>query len=111
MYVYFRNFDVFLMGEEGVKRSYVKGNGDVGVIEGVMGLYDGIGVGEKVLIYDVLRILGNMLIVLVMFFKGQSLILCVEINGFKDYRNVNIVGVVLNLVSQKYYDLLKYVIE
>lgn len=57
-HVYSRNLDAFLMGEEGVKRSYLKGNGDVGVIEGVMGLYDGIGAGEKASTYDVSRILG-----------------------------------------------------
>lgn len=110
-HVYSRNLDAFLMGEEGVKRSYLKGNGDVGVIEGVMGLYDGIGAGEKASTYDVSRILGNMPIVLVMSPKGQSSTLCAEINGLKDYRNANIVGVVLNSVSQKYYDLLKYAIE
>lgn len=110
-HVYSRNLDAFLMGEEGVKRSYLKGNGDVGVIEGVMGLYDGIGAGENASTYDVSRILGNMPIVLVMSPKGQSSTLCAEINGLKDYRNANIVGVVLNSVSQKYYDLLKYAIE
>ncbi len=35
-----RNLDVHLMGEEGVKYNYSKGCGDIGIIEGVMGLYD-----------------------------------------------------------------------
>jgi len=106
-----RNLDTFLMGEEGVKNSYLKGNGEVGIIEGVMGLYDGIGVSEKASTYDVSRLLGNMPIILVLSPKGQSASLCAEINGFKNYRNANIVGVVLNSISKKYYDLLKYAIE
>lgn len=106
-----RNLDVFLMGEEGVKKNYLRGIGDVGIIEGVMGLYDGIGVSEKASAYDVSRILGDMPIILVMSPKGQSASLCAEINGFKNYRNANIVGVVLNSISKKYYNLLKYAIE
>ena len=106
-----RNLDTFLMGEEGIIKSYLKGNGDVGIIEGVMGLYDGIGASEKASTYEVSNILGNMPIILVLSPKGQSVSLCAEINGYKNYRNANIVGVVLNSVSEKYYDLLKYAIE
>ncbi len=106
-----RNLDAFLMGEEEMKKSFLKGDGDVGVIEGVMGLYDGIGASEKASTYEVSKILGDMPIVLVLSPKGQSASICAEINGFKNYRNANIVGVVLNSVSEKYYNLLKYAIE
>lgn len=106
-----RNLDVYLMGEEGIKYNYLKGYGDVGIIEGVMGLYDGIGVSYEASTYDVSRILNNMPIILVMSPKGQSTTLCAEINGIKNFENANIVGVVLNSVSEKYYKLLKYSIE
>lgn len=106
-----RNLDSFLMGEEGIIKSYLKGNGEVGIIEGVMGLYDGIGASEKASTFDVSKILRNMPIILVLSPKGQSASLCAEINGFKNYRNANIAGVVLNSVSEKYYNLLKYAIE
>lgn len=106
-----RNLDTFLMGEEGVKESYFKGNGDIGIIEGVMGLYDGIGVSSKSSTFDVSRTLDDMPIVLVLSPKGQSLTLCAEINGLKEYKKANLVGVVLNSVSEKYYKLLKYAIE
>lgn len=106
-----RNLDTFLMGEDGVIRSYIKGSGDVGVIEGVMGLYDGIGASEKASTYEVSKLLGNMPIILVLSPKGQSASICAEINGFKNYRNANIVGVVLNSISEKYYNLLKFAIE
>ena len=106
-----RNLDTFLMGKEGVIESYLKGNGSIGIIEGVMGLYDGIGVSEKASTYEVSKILGNMPIILILSPKGQSASLCAEINGLKNYRNANIVGVVLNSISEKYYNLLKYAIE
>jgi len=76
-----------------------------------MGLYDGIGASEKASTYDVSRLLGNMPIILVLSPKGQSASLCAEINGFKNYRNANVVGVVLNSISEKYYNLLRYAIE
>ena len=106
-----RNLDTFLMGEEGTVKSYLKGSGNVGIIEGVMGLYDGIGASEKASTYEISKLLGNMPIILVLSPKGQSASLCAEINGFKNYRNANIVGVVLNSISEKYYNLLKYAIE
>jgi cobyrinic acid a,c-diamide synthase len=106
-----RNLDSFLMGEDGVTKSYLKGKGDIGIIEGVMGLYDGVGVSEKASTYEISRLLGNMPIILVLSPKGQSASLCAEINGFKNYRNANIVGIVLNSISEKYYNLLKYAIE
>ena len=36
-----RTLDVWLSGEEGVRRTYARGEGDVCVVEGMMGLYDG----------------------------------------------------------------------
>ncbi|MBN1056273.1 cobyrinate a,c-diamide synthase [Clostridium botulinum] len=106
-----RNLDTFLMGKDGVKRSYFKGNGDVGIIEGAMGLYDGVGATTQSSTYDISKNLGNMSIILVLSPKGQSSTLCAEINGLKNYRHANIVGVVLNCISEKYYKLLKYSIE
>ena len=106
-----RNLDTFLMSEEGTIKSYLKGSGDVGIIEGVMGLYDGIGVSEEGSTYEISKLFGNMPIILILSPKGQSASLCAEINGLKNYRNANIVGVVLNSISEKYYDLLKYAIE
>ncbi|MGN0143584.1 MAG: cobyrinate a,c-diamide synthase [Clostridium sp.] len=106
-----RNLDVYLMGEDGVKYSFIKGNGDVGIIEGVMGLYDGIGAGENASTYHVSKILDDMPIILVITPKGQSSTICAEIKGMKEYRNANIAGIVINSVSEKYYKLLKYTIE
>ncbi|WP_276253856.1 cobyrinic acid a,c-diamide synthase [Halomontanus rarus] len=38
-----RTLDLWLCGEDGVRRNYDRGEGDVCVVEGVMGLYDGDG--------------------------------------------------------------------
>ncbi|WP_144924811.1 cobyrinic acid a,c-diamide synthase [Halorubrum salsamenti] len=36
-----RTLDLWLQGEDGLRRNYARGEGDVCVVEGVMGLYDG----------------------------------------------------------------------
>ncbi len=38
-----RTLDLWLQGPEGVRRNYARGEGDICVVEGVMGLYDGDG--------------------------------------------------------------------
>ncbi len=38
-----RTLDVWLAGEDGLRRNYWRGDGDICVVEGVMGLYDGDG--------------------------------------------------------------------
>ena len=106
-----RNLDLHLMGEDGVKASFSRGNGDFGVIEGVMGLYDGIGITEKGSTYNISNILGDIPIVLVLTPKAQVATLAAEINGIKNFKNANIIGVVFNAVSPKFYELLKSTVE
>ncbi|AXR78528.1 cobyrinic acid a,c-diamide synthase [Natrarchaeobaculum sulfurireducens] len=38
-----RTLDLWLCGDDGVRRNYARGEGDICVVEGVMGLYDGDG--------------------------------------------------------------------
>ena len=38
-----RTLDIWLQGEDGLRRNYARGEGDVCVVEGAMGLYDGDG--------------------------------------------------------------------
>ncbi|WP_370832010.1 cobyrinate a,c-diamide synthase [Clostridium sp.] len=106
-----RNLDLHLMGEEGVKASFSRGNGDLAVVEGVMGLYDGKGLDESCSTYSVSKVLDNAPILLVITPKAQSVTLCAEINGIKNFKNANIVGVVLNCISEGFYNLLKPAIE
>ena len=106
-----RNLELHLMGEEGVKASFSRGKGDLAVIEGVMGLYDGKGLDESCSTYSVSKVLDNSPILLVITPKAQSVTLCAEINGIKNFKNANIVGVVLNCISAGFYKLLKPAIE
>ncbi|WP_125153194.1 cobyrinate a,c-diamide synthase [Clostridium rectalis] len=105
-----RNLDLYLMGEEGVKASYSRGVGELGVIEGVMGLYDGKGIDSSYSTAHVAKVL-NLPVVLVISPKAQSATLCAEINGLVSFENANIAGVILNNISEGYYKLLKKSIE
>ncbi|MBM6861747.1 AAA family ATPase, partial [Clostridium saudiense] len=106
-----RNLDLHLMGEEGVKASFFRGSGDFGVIEGVMGLYDGVSITEKGSTYSISKLLNDTPIVLVLTPKAQCTTLAAEINGIKNFKNANIIGVVFNAVNKKYYEFLKAVVE
>ena len=105
-----RNLDLFMMGEEGVKSSYSKGEGNIGIIEGVMGLYDGLGYDSKYSTYHLSKVL-NLPIILLITPKAQSNTLCAELMGLLNYENANIKGVVLNNINKEYYELLKKLIE
>lgn len=108
---YSRNLDLHLMGEAGVKASFSRGKGDLAVVEGVMGLYDGKGITEEGSTYNVAKVLDDAPIILVITPKAQSVTLCAEINGIKHFKNANIAGIILNCVSEKYYQMLKAAIE
>ncbi|MFL0268664.1 cobyrinate a,c-diamide synthase [Candidatus Clostridium radicumherbarum] len=105
-----RNLDLYLMDETGVKASFSRGEGDVGIIEGVMGLYDGKDITPRYSTAHLAEVL-NLPIVLVLSPKAQVATLCAEINGLKSFGKVNIAGVILNNISEGYYRLLKLAIE
>ena len=105
-----RNLDLYLMGEEGVKASFSRGAGDLGVVEGVMGLYDGKGIDTSYSTYHVSKVL-DLPIILVLSPKAQVATLCAEINGIVSYKDANIKGIILNNISESYYNLLKAAIK
>lgn len=105
-----RNLDLYLMGEEGVKAAFSRGEGDVGIVEGVMGLYDGKGVDWAFSTYHVAKVL-NIPIILVISPKAQSATLCAEVNGLVNFGPANIGGIIFNNVSESYYKLLKACFE
>lgn len=105
-----RNLDLYLMGEEGVKASFSRGTGDIGVVEGVMGFYDGKGIDSMYSTAHVSKVL-NLPVLLIITPKAQSITLCAEINGILNFEKNNIVGVVFNSISESYYKLLKTAVE
>jgi cobyrinic acid a,c-diamide synthase len=105
-----RNLDLFLMGEKGVKASFSRGNGEYGIIEGVMGLYDGKGITYEYSTAHLAEVL-DIPVLLILSPKAQVATLCAEIMGLKNFKKINIAGVVLNNISESYYKLLKLAIE
>lgn len=105
-----RNLDLYLMGEAGVKASFSRGRGDLAVVEGVMGLYDGKGIDTEYSTYHVSKVL-DLPIILVLSPRAQVATLCAEINGIVNFKDANIKGIILNNITEKYYNLLKAAIN
>lgn len=107
------NLDLFLMGEEGVKYSFYNHMKEMNMVEGVMGLYDGMNNSiDNCSTAHLARVL-NLPVVLIVNGKGRSLSLASEILGYKNFDpNVKIIGVILNKVhSEERYHNLKEGIE
>jgi len=107
-----RNLDVFLMGEEGVRQSIVQHGTDVdiAVLEGVMGLYDGLDNSSYASSNQVSLLTGTPTI-LVVDVKGAARSVCATIKGFLDFDDNNIKGVILNNCALALYDTYKQMIE
>jgi cobyrinic acid a,c-diamide synthase len=96
-----RNLDPFMMGEDGVTRTFEQAaNGaDIAVIEGVMGLYDGIDGTDFASTAHVARIL-DAPVVLVVDVKGMSRSVLALIRGYQDFdTSISFAGVILNRVG------------
>lgn len=107
------NLDYFLMEEEGVKESFLKHTESFAIIEGVMGLYDGIDNSfDNGSSAHIARIL-NLPVILVVDAKGKSTSIAAQVMGYQNFdKRVNIIGVIINKVSsEKTYEILKEAIE
>ncbi len=105
-----RNLDVWLMGEEGLKRNFKKGmeGSDIGIIEGVMGFFDGVGRRGFFSTYHISKIL-SLPVILVVDAWGTLHSVFAEIEGFKSFGRFNLIGVIFNKVGSERHktDLLK----
>ncbi|WKV09929.1 cobyrinate a,c-diamide synthase [Thermoanaerobacterium sp. CMT5567-10] len=108
------NLDVYMLGDDYVKKSFLKHalSGDVTVVEGVMGMYDGINNTSYGSSAHVAKLL-NLPVVLVVDASGMAASVSALVKGYIEYdKDVNIVGVIFNRVgSEKHYKLLKECIE
>ena len=96
-----RNLDTFMMGRDGVRRSFARGveGADVAVIEGVMGLYDGLDATDVASSASVAKALGAP-VLLVMNVHGTSRSAAAMALGYRSYDpGVKISGLVLNRVG------------
>ncbi len=104
------NLDPFMMGEDGVRRSFCSAisGADVAVVEGVMGLYDGMDATEVSSSAQVAKIL-DLPVLLVINVHGMSRSAAAMEKGFAEYdRGVRLAGTILNQVgSERHLSMLK----
>ncbi|MCD4800345.1 MAG: AAA family ATPase, partial [Methanococcoides sp.] len=96
-----RNLDTFMMGVDGVRRTVDNSykDADVSVIEGVMGLYDGMDSTEIASSAHVAKSLG-IPVILVVNVHGMSRSAAAIVKGFTEFdKDVEIAGVILNRVG------------
>lgn len=104
------NLDPFMMGEEGVRRSFSSAlqGADVAVVEGVMGLFDGMDGTDMASSAHVARTL-NIPVILVLNVHGMSRSAAALEKGFSEYDPLlRLAGTVLNQVgSERHLAMLK----
>ncbi|MDD2835172.1 MAG: hydrogenobyrinic acid a,c-diamide synthase (glutamine-hydrolyzing) [Methanothrix sp.] len=109
-----RNLDPFMMGEDGVRRSFCSAlaGADVAVVEGVMGLYDGMDGTETGSSAEVAKIL-DLPVLLVINVHGMSRSAAALEKGFAEYdRGLRLAGTILNQVgSVRHLGMLKSCLE
>ncbi|MGN0107713.1 MAG: cobyrinate a,c-diamide synthase [Hominilimicola sp.] len=96
------NLDSYLMDSDTVNYLLQKNGGDISVIEGVMGFYDGFSFTESGSSHELSQITGTN-VILVVNCKGMSLSAMAVIKGFKEFKNNNIVGVIFNNLPERLY--------
>lgn len=106
------NLDVFMMGEAGVLQSFKRwlSGSDFGIVEGVMGLYDGYNMTTFASSAHVAGILG-IPIILVMDVKGMANSALAVFKGFKTFEDANIAGVIFRGVSEAYFQRIRRLFE
>ena len=106
------NLDIFFAGEDGVRAAFVKHAREWNIIEGVMGLYDGLSMtSAEASSWHVAKTL-NAPVVLVVNGRGMALSAAAVVKGFMTLREPGLVrGVLRNRVTPMSYPLLKEAIE
>ncbi len=108
-----KNLDLFFTDEEKTRKLFYRDNdSDVSVVEGVMGLYDGIdSKSYEGSSYHLASAL-NISVVLVVDAHGMGRSLLAVIRGYLDMDDRHIIsGVILNRISKGYYQTIKPIIE
>ncbi len=98
-----RNLDTYMMGVDGVRETFARtsGDADISVIEGVMGLFDGLDSTEIASSAHVAKTL-DIPVILVVNVHGMSRSAAAIVKGFSEYdKNVNVAGVILNQVGSE----------
>ncbi len=109
-----KNLDTFFTGEEETRRLFLKNRteGEFAILEGVMGLFDGLGgVREEGSSYHLAKVTRTP-ILLVVDAKGMGRSVIPLIAGFLSYDKEHLIkGVILNRMSKSYYEIIKPLVE
>ena len=108
-----RNLDLFFTGEEETRALFLEDNdADVSVIEGVMGLYDGLaGTQEEASSYHLASVL-NAPVILIINARGMGRSILAEIAGFQAMDHEGLIrGVILNQVTESFFKSIAPLIE
>ena len=109
-----KNLDTFFTDEKTTVQLFLdkRADGDFAVLEGVMGLYDGLGgIYEQGSSYHLAKVTQTP-IILVVDAKGMGKSVLALIAGFLQYDTQHLIkGVMLNRMSKGYYDIIKPLIE
>lgn len=109
-----KNLDTFFTDEKTTVQLFLdeRADGDFAVLEGVMGLYDGLGgIYEQGSSYHLAKVTQTP-IILVVDAKGMGKSVLALIAGFLQYDTHRLIkGVLLNRMSKGYYDIIKPLIE
>ena len=109
-----KNLDTFFTGEEETRALFVKNRteDDFAVLEGVMGVFDGLGgIREEGSSYHLAKVTKTP-IILVVDAKGMGRSVIPLVAGFLAYDKERLIkGVILNKMSKSYYEIVKPLIE
>lgn len=109
-----KNLDTFFTDEEQTRRLFLENRteNDFAVLEGVMGLYDGLGGVRREGSSYHLACVTKTPIVLVADVKGMGWSIIPLLAGFLKYDKEHLIqGVILNRISKEYYETIKPLIE
>ncbi len=108
-----KNLDLFFADSDTVREIFLRENdSDISVIEGAMGLYDGVGgITDEASAYHLAKTLCAP-IILVIDARGMGRSILAEISGFLAMDKEHLIkGVILNKTSGMFYQTIKSVIE
>ena len=107
------NLDIFMSGEEGIR--YLAGTNsegaDISIMEGVMGLYDGMGFDSDLYSSNHVSLATDTPVILIINVRGMSFSAGAIAKGFANYKRNNIKAFILNNCSEKIYADYKALIE
>jgi cobyrinic acid a,c-diamide synthase len=110
-----RNLDLWMLDETTVRSLFIRNSAvsDLSVIEGVMGLYDGLSGGDTTASTAHLAKVLQAPVVLCVDGEGMSTSIAALVNGFRDFdRDVPVRGIIINHIETSgYAALLKEIIE